>query len=158
MNKNNSFEQNTHNNQNSKYTAQPALNSEHFCIKGPLHQIHHLGFYSWKHLYIYIFYNFSMLFFLDSNWLELYKKFHGCRGLSHTHLLCHNALFIYKTYVSHQFTELILQDMVILWLPFGRWLGGGGKGRGKLEQGSHFFYFLGQRSWLFLKFELNILS
>ena len=90
------FEQNTHNNENSKYTAQPVLNSEHFCIKGPLHQIHHLGFYSWKHLYIYVFYNFSMLFFLDSNWLELYKKFHGCRGPSHTHLLYHNALFIYK--------------------------------------------------------------
>ena len=79
------FEQNTHINQNSKYTAQPALNSEHFCIKGPLHQIHHLGFYSWKHLYIYVFYNFSMLFFLDSNWLELYKKNSMDAGALYTH-------------------------------------------------------------------------
>ena len=85
-----------------------------------------------------------MLFFLDFNWLELYKKFYGCRDPSHIHLTCHNTLFICKTYVSHKFTELILQDMSYPLAPGEEmaWGGGGGvKGRGELKQGSHFFNF-----------------
>ena len=68
-------------------------------------------------------------------------------GALHTHIYYITMHFLStKTYVSHQFTELIFRTCLILWLPFGSWLGGAGKGRGKLEQGSHFFYFLGQRS------------
>ena len=63
-------------------------------------------------------------------------------GALHTHIYYITMHFLStKSYVSHQFTELIFRTCLILWLPFGSWLGGAGKGRGKLEQGSHFFTF-----------------
>ena len=73
----------------------------------------------------------------------------------YTHLSCHNALFIYKTYVSHQFTELYLQDMSYPRPPLGSEamfeLGGGvEEGRAQLKQGFHFFTFWDKEADFFL--------